>query len=187
VTSPPSAGWVAPLRNGGRAGWPRRAGRDRSWSCSGSACAPAPVLGGAQQDASGTITPLSDVSSAPIGPDWNTGAWQSTTPFALRRAGCRRGCRKWSHLRRGTGARAGPAVCDHRRRLALHSRRRAAVAGQRRHGPSRSADWGRFVLERRSRRFVGRSAEAARRPRPQHPPVCAGWIHCAWADGGPSI
>jgi len=39
------------------------------------------VLGGAQQDQDRVVTPLADVSSAPIGPDWNTGIWRSTTPL----------------------------------------------------------------------------------------------------------
>jgi hypothetical protein len=39
------------------------------------------VLGGAQRDASGAVSSLSDVSSAPIGADFVPGAWQSTTPL----------------------------------------------------------------------------------------------------------
>jgi len=39
------------------------------------------VLGGAQQDQDRMVTPLADVSSAPIGSDWNPGTWRSTTPL----------------------------------------------------------------------------------------------------------
>jgi hypothetical protein len=41
------------------------------------------VLGGAQQDQDRMVTPLADVSSAPIGSDWNPGTWRSTTPLPL--------------------------------------------------------------------------------------------------------